>query len=96
MSMKVKLPMVLEIDNSGAVKLDNNWKASGQTRHMEMRTFFLREMKETGIIDAKWLRGHENPMDMFTKNLSGPAFDKCAKTFIGVDEHNSKTVTISN
>ena len=57
--------------------------------------FCLREMKETGIMDTEWLRGRENPVDMFTKNLAGPAFNKCAKKFVGVDEHNNKTVTIT-
>ena len=50
--------------------------AGGRTRHMETRLFFLREMKENGIIKTKWRRGDNNPADMFTKNLAGPAFVK--------------------
>ena len=37
----------------------------------------------------KWLKGSENPVDMFTNNLSGPAFEKCARTFVGDDEYMS-------
>ena len=33
-------------------------------------------MKENGIIKTKWRRGDNNPADMFTKNLAGPAFVK--------------------
>ena len=73
--------MTLKIDNSGAVDLANNWSAGGRTRHIETRMFYLRDMKEAGIIKTVWLRGDENPVDMFTKNLAGPAFQKCAKVF---------------
>ena len=95
LGLKVKLPMVLRIDNSGAVDLANNWTAEGRTKHMESRMFFLRDMKEAGVITTKWLRGTENPVDIFTKNLAGPAFQKCAKVFVGNDEYNSKQVSIS-
>ena len=87
MGLQVELPMVLSIDNSGAVDLANNWAAGGRTRHMETRMFFLRELKEAGILLIKWLKGSENPVDLFTKNLSGPAFEKCARAFVGEDKY---------
>ena len=87
--------MVLNIDNSGAVDLANNWSAGGRTRHIETRMFFLRDMKEAGIIKTKWLKGDKNPVDMFTKNLAKPAFQKCAKVFVGDDKYNKKQVAFS-
>ena len=47
------------------------------------------------MIKTVWTKGSENPVDMFTKNLAGPAFRKCAKTFVGQDEYNSKHVEFS-
>ena len=82
--------MILKIDNIGAVYLANSWSAGGRTRHMETRMFFLRDLKEAGVIDIKWLKGNENPVDLFTKNLAGPAFNKCAKMFVGDDEYMKK------
>ena len=35
----------------------------------------------------KWLKGSKNLVDMFTKNLSGPVFEKCARTFVGDDQY---------
>lgn len=87
MDLKVKLPMVLKVDNSGAVDLANNWSAGGRTRHMETRMFFLRELKEQGILTIEWLKGSENPVDMLTKNLNGPTFNKHAEKFVGKDEY---------
>ena len=62
---------------------------------METRMFFLRELKEEGLLKIVWQRGTENPVDMFTKNLSGPDFNKFAKVFVGEDEYHQKKVTIS-
>ena len=87
MGLQVELPMELEIDNRGAQDLFNNWSAGGRTRHMETRMFFLRDLQEEGTIKVKWRKGTDNPVDMFTKNLSGPAFNKCAKVFVGEDEY---------
>jgi hypothetical protein len=48
---------------------------------------FLRELKEDGIIVVDWMSGDDNPSDLFTKNLSGPLFDKHARNFVGFDEY---------
>jgi hypothetical protein len=42
-------------------------------------------LKETKIIDIRWIKGSENDADVFTKNLDGPAFEKCIKTLVGQD-----------
>jgi hypothetical protein len=47
MGLKVKLPMILEMDNKGAVDLGNNWSVGGQTRHVDVRQCFLWELKES-------------------------------------------------
>eukprot|EP00957_Ditylum_brightwellii_P123080 9384271-Ditylum_brightwellii.AAC.1 len=53
MGLKVELPMVLYIDNSGVVDLANNWSVGGRTRHMEICMFFLRDLKESGVLEIK-------------------------------------------
>jgi len=83
MGLKVKLPMILEIDNKGAVDLANNWSIGGRTRHVDVRQCFLRELKESKVLDIRWIKGLENDADAFTKNLDGPAFEKC----MGQDVH---------
>ena len=87
MWLKVKLPMILEIDNCGTHDLANSWSEGGRTCHMKTKMFFLRNLKEAGIIETKWLKGIENPVDIFTKNLGGYYYNKCAKTFVGEDKY---------
>ena len=81
MGLKVELPMRLIVDNKGAVELANNWSISGRTRHMEVRQYFLRDLKDEGLIIAEWISGDEMSSDLFTKNLPGPVFNKHTKVF---------------
>jgi len=87
MGLKVKLPMILEMDNKGAVDLANNWSIGGRTRHVDVQQCFLRELKESKVMDICWIKGSENNVDAFTKNLDGPAFEKCIRTLVGQDVH---------
>ncbi len=93
MRLKVKLPMLLEMDNKGAVDLANNWSVGGQTRHVDVQQCFLRELKESKIMDIHWVKGLENNTDVFTKNLDGPAFKKCIETLVGQDVYMKNPAT---
>jgi hypothetical protein len=72
----VEKPMLLEIDNKGAVDLTNNWSVGGRTRHINTQYYFLRELKEQNIIKTVWLSGLDMPSDLFTKNLARPQFER--------------------
>jgi hypothetical protein len=85
MGLQVEKPMILEIDNKGAVDIANNWSAGGRTRHIKMN--FLRDLKEEGIINVRWISGVSNEADLFTKNLAGPAFNKHGSNYYGEDEY---------
>jgi hypothetical protein len=50
MGLEVKKPMILKIDNKGAVDLTHNWSVGGRTCHVEVRQYFLRDLKEDGMI----------------------------------------------
>ena len=51
--LKVKFPMMLEVDNKGAVDLVNSWSHGVRTKHMQVRNYWLRELKEKGLIKVK-------------------------------------------
>jgi hypothetical protein len=87
MGLKVEKPMILEINNKGAVDLTNNWSVGGRTRHIDTRYYFLRELKEQNIIKTVWLSGLEMPSDLFTKNLARPLFEKHVTVYCGTDEY---------
>lgn len=87
LGLTVELPMILEVDNKGAKDLVNNWSVGGRLRHVDIRQFFLRDLKEDGLIRVKWIPTEENSSDLFTKNLFGPTFEQHATTYVGIDEY---------
>ena len=42
-NIKVKLPMVVESDNAGAVELGNGWSVSHNSRQIGVKLNFVRE-----------------------------------------------------
>jgi hypothetical protein len=83
--LKVKLPMKLKMDNKGAVDFNHNYSVGGRTRHIEVKQYFLRELKEAGLIVCEWCSGSEMTSDVFTKNCGGLVFEKHIRKFVGCD-----------
>ena len=90
--LKVKLPMILENDNKGAVDLINNWSVGGRTRHIEVRQYFLRELKEAGLILTIWVPGDQMSSDIFTKNVERPLFERHAQNYCGIDQYMKESI----
>ena len=51
--LKVQLPMVLEMDNQGAVDLANGWSVGGCTHHVDVQIHYIRELKEVPMLLIK-------------------------------------------
>ena len=92
LGLRVKLPMKLNVDNKGMHDLSHNWSVGGRTRHVEVKQYFLREMKEMGLIEVEWKPGPEQRSDIFTKNLQRSLFEKHGAQFFGQDEYMMKNV----
>ena len=63
LELEVKLPMVLEMDNKGAVDLANNWSMGGRRHHVDMCNYSLRELKEQGLLIIKHVPGELNDVE---------------------------------
>ena len=79
--------MILEVDYKGAVDFANNWSVAGRTRHIEVKQYYLRELKEAGILKVQWKSGDQMTSDIFAKNLAGPLFEKHGSEFYGEDKY---------
>jgi hypothetical protein len=81
--LKVQLPIILHIDNSGCIDLICNWSSGGRTRHMETRLFWLRELKEEepSIILPVYCPTELNRSDIFTKNCESVLFEEHVQSF---------------
>jgi len=93
MELKVKLPIEVECDNRRTVALVNGFGTGGRTRHFDTETNYLQNQKLEKIILYKWKSGKDLPCDIFTKNLSGEDFDRCAARYITTDTEVEKFET---
>eukprot|EP00957_Ditylum_brightwellii_P015075 1137497-Ditylum_brightwellii.AAC.1 len=75
MGLKVKLPMILYIGNKGAKDFANNWSIGGSTRHIEVKQYFLRELREATIVECMWKREEDMVSDTPTKTCARPVFE---------------------
>ena len=79
--------MILWIDNKGAVDVANSWSLGGRTRHVDVKQYFLRELKEESLILVKWKPGKQMRSDLFTKNLGRPLFEMHLQRYVGPDPY---------
>jgi hypothetical protein len=82
LGLVVELPMVIEVDNKGAVDLANSWSATGRTRHIAARINFVRELKEEGVITVRWVSNKHMSSDIFTKNVGGKDFERHRSVYV--------------
>ena len=74
MRLTVELPMKLYVDNKGSVEIANNWSVGGRTRHIGVKTNFLRSLKEMGFIHILYKKGTSLLPDIGTKNVTKKEF----------------------
>ena len=72
-------------DNKGVVDVINSWSVGGRTQHVDMRYWWLHNMKEEGILQMKWIETEINTSDLFTKNLGEATFEKHSQAFVADD-----------
>ncbi len=87
LELEVELPMVLEMDNSGAVDIANSWSVGNRTRHVNVRNYFLCELKDKGLLVIKHIAGEQNDADIFTKNVTPAIFDRHVPLHVGSNEY---------
>ena len=74
MNIEVELPITVHVDNVGVICLSNNHTTSDRTKHIDIRTSFVKEYQEDGKIIIKFVKSEENEADIFTKNTTNVIF----------------------
>ena len=74
MNIEVEVPITVHVDNVGAIWLSNNRTMSDRTKHIDIRTAFVKEYQEDGKIIIKFVKSEENEADIFTKNTTNVIF----------------------
>jgi hypothetical protein len=79
MGIPVKIPVIVRVDNMGAIFMSENASASSRTKHVDTRYHFVREYVEDGFIRIVFVRTANNVSDSFTKNVTGDVYDAHTK-----------------
>jgi hypothetical protein len=72
------------VDNIGAICMAENVSATSQTKHIDRRYHLVRVFVVDGFVKIVFVKITENKSDMFTKNVSGEAYDEHIDNYIMV------------
>jgi hypothetical protein len=81
-------PILINCDNQGAIHLLDNNHIKKSSKHIDITFHWSREQVEKGRLIFKYIPGIDNPADVFTKPLPGPAFRKF-RDMLGIVEKPS-------
>ena len=99
MNIEVELPTTVYVDNVAAIWLSNNRTTSDRTKHIDIRTSFVKEYQEDGKIIIKFVKSEDSEADIFTKNTSNVIFHNHQKKLIwdksNVDNEKNQELTQS-
>ena len=76
MGINLVLPILVKVDNVGAIYLSNNFSCSQRTKHIDIRRHFVREFVQDGTLKTIFVPTDDNEADMHTKNLPEDVFIK--------------------
>ena len=82
MGLLVKNPTNLCGDNLGAMQSATIPDSDLKKKHVAVSYHFVREAIAAKIIDARWVKSHENHSDICTKALGGNIFHDLASELL--------------
>lgn len=91
LEIEVTKPIIVKIDNLGAIYLANNNTSSQRTRYIDMRRHYFREYIASDAIKILFVPSELNTSDIFTKHLPIRVFKKHSDSFMWKDEINGKS-----
>ena len=83
MEINVALSLVVIVDNMGALYMSKNVNLMGHSKHIDVRTKYVNEYVEDGVLKIIYVRSEENDAASFTKNLGSELHGKHAVKFVG-------------
>ena len=73
-------------DNKGAIDLAKNPLRSSNSKNIDVRYHFLRELVGTGDLSVKYLRTDDQHADIFTKAIGKESFDMHRDFLLGIQQ----------
>ena len=80
--VNVKLPIVVCVDNMGAIFMTENTSTSRRTKHVHIRYRYVNEMVINGFLKIVFVKTKDNVADIFTKNVTSEVYKTHVKSFL--------------
>ena len=87
MYFNYKLPINIRGDNTGAIYISNNHAVGNRTKHIDIRTHYVRNLIQDGVVRVIFVPTSENDADIFTKNTTEVLFEKHTSKLVQDAEH---------
>ena len=83
MKIKIELPIVVNVDNMGAIFMSKNINTSSRSKHIDVRTKYVNEYVEDGKLRIIYVKTEDNDSDLYTKNLGSELYLKHSSKIVG-------------
>ena len=80
--IQIELPIIVRVDNVGAIFMSENTSTSGRTKHIDIRYRFVNEMVIDGFLKIVFVKTKENVADVFTKNVTSETYRNLVPKFL--------------
>jgi hypothetical protein len=92
LKIKVTLPIIVRVDNVGAIYLAQNAVSGPRMKHVDVRYHFVRDYIEDGMVKIVFVKSEDNDSDIYTKNLGEELFYKHSGKYIQAIDDDGKGV----
>ena len=82
MQIVIKYPVMVRVDNVGAIFMASNIKTTSRTKHVDVWYKYVNEYVEDGIVKIIFVKSTYNDSDILTKNLSAELHKKHARKMV--------------
>ena len=80
--MKINLPMIVLIDNIGAIEMLDSKTGQCKTKHIDTRYHWIKQYVDKDKVRVNYIKSEENVADILTKNLNPKLFEKHANKLV--------------
>ena len=80
--MKVDLPMVVLIDNIGAIEMLDSKTGQCKKKHIDTRFHWIKQYVDENKVKVNYVKSEDNVADILTKNLQPRLFEKHANKLV--------------
>ena len=82
LGIKLQYPIIVEVDNQGAVFLKRNECTGTRTKHIDTKYLFICDYQEDGIVKIVFIKSIDNESDIMIKNTSAATFQSHINKFM--------------